>query len=126
MGRQMKVENGNYVLSEEGIPQEIWGREELLQDAAFALTVPLGSFPYHRGLGSLLGSLTGEEEHYEDLARSYAGQALLDLPGVEVESVTRQQDDSLLFGVNTPLGRGSIRYSAEEGAQVVEDNDTDF
>lgn len=106
----LKLENGTYALGSGGLPEEVSGLQELLQDARLRLTLPRGTFPYGRDLGSGLWDLDPQEERGLDRALALANEALLDLPGVLATAVTRQSTGSLRFTLETPFGEGEVDY----------------
>ncbi len=105
----LKLKDGVYALNAAGLPEEIGGLEELLQNLALRLNLPQGSFPYDRALGSRLHRLDLTREHAAERARAFAEEALLGLPGVEIAAVAVDAD-SVRFTVNTPLGSGEVRF----------------
>lgn len=106
----LKLENGVYALGPSGLPTEVSGLEELLQNALLRLSIPRGSFPYGRELGSGLRDLDRTEEHAGERAAALANEALLDLPGVRVRSAKIQAGGAIVFTVETPLGEGEVTY----------------
>lgn len=106
----LKLENGNYVLGPAGVPEETSGLGELLQDALLRLTVPKGSFPYDRELGSCLSRLDREEEHSLERAVSMANEALLGMPGVRAEQAAFVSGGGIRLTLATPLGKGTVVY----------------
>lgn len=106
----LKLENGRYVLNSNGLPAEVSGLEELLQNCALRLAIPKGSFPYGRELGSGLHGLDRGREHAPEQAVALANEALMDLPGVLAEQAEMKQDGGIRFTLSTPLGKGEIDY----------------
>lgn len=103
----IKIENGNFALTSNGLPQTVTGQEELLQNARLRLTMRRGCFPYDRELGSGLWRWDPEEDHALDRAVALANEALLGLPGVRAKSA-EMTEDGLTFTVVTPLGEEEI------------------
>ncbi len=104
----LRLRDGNYVPGPSGLPEEVSGLEELLQNALLRLTIPKGSFPYGRELGSGLGDLDAGAEHAADRAAALAGEALLDMPGVRVARTEFRKDGGIAFTLSTPLGEGEV------------------
>ncbi len=109
---EIKLKNGGYVLGGNGLPEAVSGKEELLQNALLRLTLPRGSFPYGRQLGSGLSLLDVTKEHAGERALALANEALLDMPGVRAEQVEIREDGSVKFLLSTPLGEGEVIYGA--------------
>ena len=107
----LKLKNGTYVLQKSGLPQSNTEEEELLQNAELRLSVAQGSFPYGRKIGSRLGRLDRESEHAEEQAVSLANEALLDLPGVQAETVTFLSGGIMRFTLSTPWGEEQVRIA---------------
>lgn len=105
----LKLESGSYVLNSSGLPEKAEGLVELLQNALLRLTLPQGSFPYGRELGSRLGELKADENHREERALALANEALLEMPGVRAKQVEFQADGAA-FTLSTPLGEGVVIY----------------
>ena len=106
----LKIEDGAYALTSAGLPEEIGGVEELLQNVMFRLNLPLGAFPYGRNLGSRLHTLDFSQEHAADRAAALANEALLPLPGVRVKAAELQGENKIKFTVATPLGERTVIY----------------
>ncbi len=106
----LKLEGGGYALGPAGLPETVSGLEELLQNIRLRLTLPRGSFPYGRDMGSGLGDLDRTEEHAEERALALASEALLGLPGVRAEAARLREDGTIAFTLSTPLGEGEVIY----------------
>lgn len=106
----LKLEKGVYALHENGLPESNSPQEELLQNAALRLSIPKGSFPYGRQLGSMLHSFDRTGEHAEEQAVSLANESLMDMPGVTAEQARFTADGRIEFTISTPLGRGKVFY----------------
>ncbi len=106
----LKLQDGTYVLGPAGLPETVSGLEELLQNALLRLSIPRGSFPYGRDLGSGLKGLDRSGEHAGEQAAALANEALLDLPGVRAEKAEFRQDGRIAFTLSTPLGEGTVIY----------------
>ena len=105
----LKIVNGVYALKDSGLPEEIDGLEELLQDISLRLSLPKGTCPYLREAGSRLHTLDFTAEHAADRALSLAQESLLELPGVAVKSA-KVTAGGIDFTVDTPLGSGTVHY----------------
>ncbi len=108
----LKIRNGTYVLGPGGLPQEVGGLQELLQNVKLRLNLPKGSFPYGRELGSGLADMDQTEEHAGERAAALANEALLELPGVRVQKVTFLSEGRIRFTLSTPLGGGTVIYGS--------------
>lgn len=106
----LKLREGVYALNANGLPEEASGLEELLQNAALRLSIPQGSFPYGRELGSGLQGLDKSGERAEEQAVALANEALMDMPGVLAERAEFQEGGGIVFTVSTPLGKGKAVY----------------
>lgn len=81
----MKIENGNIVLSTSGIPITISGEELALQKAEILLTVPKGSFIFDRNFGSRIHEMElNERENPNALLFEYALEVTEKIPGVKI------------------------------------------
>ena len=107
----LKLKSGTYALLKNGLPQSNTEEEELLQNAELRLSIPQGSFPYGRKIGSRLDRLDREGEHAEEQAISLANEALLDLPGVQAEKVTFLSSGIMRFTLSTPWGEEQVRVT---------------
>ncbi len=105
-----KLVNGIYALGPGGLPLEVDGLDELLQNAAIRLAVPKGGFPYGREIGSFLDRLDPKGEHAAEQAVALANEALLGMPGVSAEGAEIQEDGKIRFLLVTPLGKGEILF----------------
>ena len=103
----LKVEKGMHTLGPQGLPQQVEGLEELLQNACLRLSLHRGEFPYGRELGSGLHQWEAEGEHAIERALALANEALLDLPGVQAENAA-ETEDGVRFTLRTPLGEGDV------------------
>ena len=106
----LKLKDGAYALTAAGLPEEIGGVEELLQNVMLRLNLPLGTFPYGRTLGSRLHTLDLTDEHTADRAAALANEALLELPGVQVKAAALLEEKKIKFTVVTPLGERTVIY----------------
>ena len=106
----LKLQDGVYALTPAGLPEEITGIEELVQNITLRLNLPLGSFPYGRTLGSRLHTLNPSDEHAVQRAVALAEEALLALPGVKVLGAAIKEGEKIEFTVATPLGERTVIY----------------
>lgn len=111
----LKWQPGNVVLGGDGLPQRVDGLEEVLQNAAMAVSLPRGSFLYGPELGSGLENLDPREEHSRERACAFAGEALLEQPGVQViQAEYEETTGRWSFTLVTPLGEGKIYGTGKE------------
>lgn len=109
----LKWEPGGVVLDGTGLPQQVDGLEELLQN--ITLRLPRGCFLYDPGLGSSLKELDAGEENSTQRAWAVASEALLGMPGVQVSGAEYDQEAGLWnFTVETPLGVGQVSAPGKE------------
>ena len=111
----LKWEPGGVVLDGPGLPQQVDGLEELLQNITLRLRLPRGCFLYDPGLGSSLKELDAGEENSTQRAWAVASEALLGMPGVQVSGAEYDQEAGLWnFTVETPLGVGQVSAPGKE------------
>ena len=111
----LKWEPGGVALGPGGLPQQVAGLEELLQNIRLHLCLPRGSLPYGPLLGSGLPQLDPGEENSLQRAWALAGEALLGCPGVRVAQVEYHSGTGLWQGwVETPLGAGQVAVPGKE------------
>ena len=111
----LKWQPGGIVLGPGGLPQQVGGLEEMLQNVALRLTLRRGSLPYAYGLGSGLSDLDPKEENSGQRAWALANETLMDLPGVRVNQADYQQETgNWFFSVETPLGSGQVAVKGKE------------
>ncbi len=107
-----KVQNGNYVLNANGLPDTVEGLEEQLQLAELSLRLRRGTFPYNRKLGSGLWQWQqqgGRQENQPgERALALANEALLEMPGLRATQA-RLTDRGVEFDLETPLGEGVVK-----------------
>ncbi len=106
----LQISMGTYPLDSRGLPKEVTGLAELVQNAALRLNLPKGKFPYGRELGSRLGELDREDGHAGEQAVALANEALMDMPGVKAVSAELAENGSICFQLTTPLGEGEATY----------------
>ena len=106
----LKLQGGVYALKASGLPEEIAGAEELMQNIRLRLNLPLGSFAYGRTLGSRLHTLNRAEEHADKRAVALANEALLQLPGVRMTKAVLRDAGKIDFTVATPFGERTVTY----------------
>lgn len=76
---------GDHQRNEQGFPKTAQGDGEKIQQALIRMTVPRGSFPLDKELGSLLHTLgQASPKELESLAHQYIRQALSGMEGIEV------------------------------------------
>lgn len=111
----LKWEPGGVVLDGTGLPQQVDGLEELLQNIMLRLRLPRGRFLYDPGLGSSLKELDAGEENSAQRVWAVASEALLGMPGVQVAGAEYDQEAGLWnFTVETPLGVGQVSAPGKE------------
>ena len=99
------IENGDFKLTQTGLPVSIAGRQELLQRARICLNVPRGSFLHNKNFGSRYYLLKENKDNANDiLAFNMAQQALENIPQVEVVSakITYDKEENI-HGVKIKL-----------------------
>lgn len=84
-----KIINGDYTADEGGLA-EVEHTDELLQNIAMLLMTQRGSFYPSKNFGSGLRSCKSPKEAY---ALAYAAQALCDVDGVSVKSVSAENNN---------------------------------
>lgn len=85
------IENGDFNLSQNGLPIAIVGASELLQRARFCLSVPRGSFLHNKNFGSRLFELPDSTVDAKDaLALSMAQESLKNQPQIKAYSAQIQ------------------------------------
>ena len=88
---ELKLENGRYVPTAQGMLEHVSGKEELLQRIRMKLTARRGGFSAMPEFGSrlyLLGRARPSER--EGLAAQYVAEALADEKGLQLESLQLQ------------------------------------
>ena len=93
---------GDHYTDARGLPLAITGEQELIQRALIRLQVKKGSFSLDRSLGSELYKLRHSGSKINNrLAMSYVQEALADMQGVQVRSVSCEPTglDTLLVTV---------------------------
>ena len=103
----LKIKEGLHVLGPTGLPEQVEGLEELLQNACLRIALRRGEFPYGRELGSALWQWDPREEHASERAVALANEALLDMPGVRAVSM-EVTEAGVEFHICTPLGEGDV------------------
>lgn len=106
----LQLVRGTYPIDGRGLPMEVTGLPELLQNAALRLNLPKGKFLYGRELGSRLGELDREDGHAREQAVSLANEALMDMPGVKALEAELLENGAIRFQLVTPLGEGEAIY----------------
>jgi len=85
------IENGDFKLSQNGLPVPIVGVQELLQRAEICLCVPRGSFLHNKNFGSRLFELPNSTVDAKNaLALSMAQEALKNQPQIKAYSAQVQ------------------------------------
>lgn len=111
----LKWEPGGVALGSNGLPQQVDGLEEILQNVALRLTMPRGSFLYGANLGSGLSELDPLEENSTQRAWALANETLMECPGVCVVQAGFDQEAGMwTFTVETPLGTGEVTVPGKE------------
>ena len=97
---------GGVPLGWDGLPGQVDGLEEALQNAAMAL---------HPDLGSGLSQLDPNEENSSQRAWALAEEALMRFTGYRVTEVSYDSDAGMWhFAVETPLGAGYVTVPGKE------------
>ncbi len=108
---------GGVPLGPDGLPDQVDGLEEALQNAAMALQLPRGSLPYEPDLGSGLSQLDTDEENSSQRAWALAEEALMRFPGYRVTQTSYDPEAGMWrFAVETPLGVGHVTAPGKEKA----------
>lgn len=107
------IENGEIRRNANGLPAVLSGREELLQRARIALSMPQGSFRYDRRFGSLLRQARGE--HREERMLAFANECLAGIGTSRAQNV-RIQDGTAYIRVETGEGGGEVAVPLGEEA----------
>lgn len=111
----LKWEPGGVILGTGGIPEQVDGLEELLQNVALRLNLRRGGLPYDPKLGSGLFQLDPQEENSGQRAWALANETLMDLPGVRVIQANYDTETKMWrFAVETPLGKGQVEARGKE------------
>lgn len=107
----LKLTDGVYELSENGLPRKTAELEEILQNAAIRLLTERGKFIYNTKLGSELGTVDLDGEHAEEQVAAYANGALADMLGVTVSGAKIIDGGKVEFTICAPMGEGKIIYA---------------
>lgn len=106
------INNGDFAVSNTGIPVSISGYSELLQRAIICLSVKRGSFLHDKTLGSKLSEIkTSTVEAKDELALAMAQQALKNQPQIRACSAQVQYTSGVPSSVKILL---VIENSREE------------
>ncbi len=81
------IKGGDFLKDSRGMPITLEGIDEILQRVKIRLDIEKGTFLYDENLGSHLHSLKSDMENLNDIALSYAREAIAPMCGVEIESV---------------------------------------
>ncbi len=101
----IKVENKDIVIKDNGSLKRIEGKEEYLQRAYISFTAVKDGFCYHRSLGSAKN--LKEIEDINELIKE-AQAALCETPEIDIISASKE-GDNVIFTVETPLGVGEVK-----------------
>ncbi len=110
-----KINNGDTELNNKGLPTELYGLEECIQQAFIRITVKKGSFPYNRELGSRLHTLASGADKERLLAY---GQEALSGSGITASGV-ELTGGKMVFTLSTPFGAGQVEIAVTEGSDSV-------
>ena len=89
-----KIENGDWLLNQCGLPVELNGYREIFERCRRCLEVPLGSFVYDKNFGSQLHRLADYETGAsENQAMLFAQKALQNINCVRVLNCKLSQSD---------------------------------
>lgn len=107
------LENGDYKVSQNGLPVSICGRQELLQRVKICLNVPRGSFLHNKDFGSRFYKFKEDQANANNAqALSMAQQALENIPQAKViNALLMFDDDKNISAVKVVL---NIENIAEE------------
>ena len=83
---QTALENGDFLLTPQGLPRALVGEEATLQEILIRLSVRKGQFPLDSALGSELYTLTAHTGDPAAFALDAARRALAPMRGVTVEA----------------------------------------
>ncbi|WP_101697252.1 histidine kinase [Clostridium minihomine] len=113
----IKLEQGDFAVGQNGLPFSVSTKEELLQRAKIRLSVPKGSFSYDSQLGSRLHTLKLSGSDLNARARELTEEALAKMTELSVEKVrcdlVDQNHALLKVELVTPYGLGSISLKLE-------------
>ena len=101
----IKVENKDIVIKENGFIKSVEGKEEYLQRAYISFIAVKDGFCYHRSLGS--SKNLKEIEDVNELIKE-AQAALCETPELEIIKVLKE-GDTVIFTLETPLGIGEVK-----------------
>ena len=110
-----KITDGDTELNKKGLPMEITGIDECIQQAFIRLTVKKGNFPYNRELGSRLHTLGPVVEKNQLLA--YAREALSG-SGIYADDAEILEKE-IIFSLSTPFGKGEVKIAAGEESKDI-------
>ncbi|WP_283610149.1 GPW/gp25 family protein [Faecalispora anaeroviscerum] len=117
----IRLDQGDFAVGSNGLPDSVSGKEELLQRALIRLSVPRGSFSYDPELGSRLHTLVLTGTDLNTRARELTEEALSAMPELSVEWVVCTPLGGararLTVALNTPWGAGtvSLELTGKEG-----------
>lgn len=97
------LRNGDFAVSDAGIPVPLRAANELLQRALIRLSVPLGSFPYDPALGSSLYALDPLAPDFYQQAFQAAQEALLPVQELQLQTLA-VLPDGLSLTFTSPYG----------------------
>ena len=97
------IKGGDFLKDSRGMPIVLEGFDEILQRVKIRLEIEKGTFLYDKNLGSHLHSLKPNMENLNDLALSYAREAIAPMCGVEIESAEVVTTDSGMEVILTVL-----------------------
>ncbi len=111
----LKWEPGGVALGPGGVPLQVSGLEEMLQNVTLQLSMPRGSFPYGADLGSGLRELDPAEENSTQRAWALANETVMGSPGVKItQAAYDSESGAWCFTVETPLGTGQVWAPGKE------------
>ncbi len=101
------LQDGDFAVSDGGIPLSVEGLEEALQQARIRLTVKQGSFSYDAKLGSQLDMLEKDAPDGLNQALHLVQEALNPLVSVQLKGVALT-DTGVSVSLITPYGEGQV------------------
>ena len=101
---ELKIRNGDYVLSDSGAAETVEGSAELVQRVLYKLTARREGFPFIPELGSELYRLGRLSAHgRKSAAEQYVRQALSDEKDLEITDVALEDAGDSLYRLSVQL-----------------------
>lgn len=74
----IKIENGDTIISESGIPEMVSGIEEAIQKVNLAIKIRKGKFIYDRNIGTQIDSVIFEDKNASETVEMMLNECLID------------------------------------------------